>query len=107
MTLSTRRELSRSSLSKNISSTPDHITFITQDETSALWIGEYGRGLTRYDEQTKHVQHFNRKDTLSGFNDVDEYLFGHCISKDGLLWVAGLAGNVYTIQQSYRKRYHI
>ncbi|HVX28318.1 MAG TPA: two-component regulator propeller domain-containing protein [Parafilimonas sp.] len=88
-------KLSRSPLYNNLP--PSHITFITQDISGVIWIGEFDGGLTRYDEQTKQVQHFNEVNNTNKFNGINEGVFGHCISKDGLLWITTFIGNVYAI----------
>ncbi|MEP6949011.1 MAG: two-component regulator propeller domain-containing protein [Ginsengibacter sp.] len=88
-------KLSRPALGKN--SPSDHITFITQDVSGAIWIGTLYGGLSRYDEQTKTIKHYITKDSVSGFNGAEERVSGHFISRDGLLWITGLRGNIYTI----------
>ena len=88
-------KLSRSPLNKSWA--PDHITFITQDATGAIWIGTYDDGISRYDEQTKTIKHYITRDSASGFNGAVEGVFGHCISRDGILWITCLSGNIYTI----------
>ena len=75
----------------------DHITFITQDVSGAIWIGTLYGGLTRYDEKTRVINHYIGKDTASGFNGAREQTFGHYISRDGILWLTCLAGNIYTL----------
>ena len=88
-------KLSRPPLSKN--RLYDHITFITQDFSGAIWIGTLYGGLTRYDEKTGTIKHYINKDTASGFIGADEQTFGHYTSRDGILWITCLAGNIYTV----------
>ncbi len=65
----------------------DHVTFITEDLTGAIWIGSMTNGINRYDPETKKVTHFpNFKDSVSG---VQTNAIGGaaCISREGVLWV--------------------
>ncbi len=87
-------KLSRAPFNKNTAY--DHITFVTQDALGAIWIGSFG-GLTRYDENTKTVRHYINKDSVSGFTGISENPFAHYISRDGILWIGCLDGNVFTI----------
>jgi len=84
------------------------ISFITEDIFGRLWIGSNGSGMNMYDPATKKTTHFgtvandktNRfaKDTLNGFTgDAAQRAFP---SKDGLLWIADISGNMYNINFS-------
>ena len=44
----------------------DHITFITEDMTGAIWIGTYAAGMNRYDPGTKKITHYQ---SGNGFQD--------------------------------------
>jgi ligand-binding sensor domain-containing protein len=85
-------KLSRSPVNKE--ALYDHITFITEDISGRIWIGTCFGGISCYDQTTKKIKHYNN-DTLSGF--TDNGVFGHCISRDGLLWVTTWKGNLFTI----------
>ena len=85
-------KLSRAPLNKQVPY--DHITFITEDQAGAIWIGTAAGGVSRYDAQTKRIKHYDN-DTLSGFNDNSP--FGAFISRDGLLWITTLNGNVFSV----------
>ncbi|MBD0365010.1 MAG: SMP-30/gluconolactonase/LRE family protein [Flavisolibacter sp.] len=72
----------------------DHITFITEDATGALWIGTFKEGLTRYDPTTKTLTRFSsNSSTGSGFNDNSCWLA--YTSRDNVLWVSTEPQNLY------------
>ena len=74
----------------------DHIPFITEDVTGAIWIGTYSQGLVRYNPDTEEITHF-RADSLTpkGFNDSTSW----CVfkSRDGALWIATETGSLFRI----------
>jgi len=75
----------------------DHITFITEDMTGAVWIGTYMEGLVRYDPDTKTIMHFNSadKNRLKGFTDNS----GWCTytSREGTLWISTEQSKLFRI----------
>jgi len=86
----------------------DHIPFIKEDVTGAIWIGSTLQGINRYDPESKKITHYGNllqrvkgkvvysyKDTTSGFNDNS--LWGSMISRAGLIWFWTLNGNIYSI----------
>ena len=74
----------------------DHITFITEDPQSQIWIGTFGNGITRYDPATKRVTHFgSTADRVSGLRDNDPWWA--YVSKDGLFWVSTQDDNLYSV----------
>ncbi len=94
--------LSRGPLYKDVSF--DHITFIKEDTKGKIWIGTFLEGIVEYDPATKKVTHHGytsqdgktiAADTLTGFNDNQPWLA--FVSKDGLLWITTLTGNLYNI----------
>jgi ligand-binding sensor domain-containing protein/signal transduction histidine kinase len=69
----------------------DHITFIIEDVTGAIWIGTFGNGLNRYDPKTKKVKHFpNFEDKESGVKTG--IAWWACTSREGELWLGYFEG---------------
>ena len=69
----------------------DHISFIIEDVTGAIWIGTFGNGLNRYDPKTKKVKHFpNFEDKESGVKTG--IAWWACTSRDGELWLGYFEG---------------
>ena len=56
----------------------DHITFINEDATGAIWIGTLESGLNRYDPETQKIKYFK------AFN----YGWWSFTSRDGVLWIS-------------------
>ncbi len=94
-------KLSRGPLSKFF---PDYITFIREDVRGRIWIGTYAEGIVEYNSETNKAMHYGyiiknvktvKADTLTGFDDY----FPHdaLVSKDGLLWITTVGGNLYKI----------
>jgi class 3 adenylate cyclase len=75
--------LSRPKLKPGIYGNTDHITFINEDKTGAIWIGTYAAGINRYDPVTKKTTHY-----LSGNGFPDSTCWSGYISHDGVLWVS-------------------
>ena len=100
-------KLSRPPLWNNKSFYSDHISFIREDNTGALWIGTFWGGINRYDTLTKKVTHFGAivkgnenivKDTAEGFKaNLSWQAF---ISRDGLFWITTLGGDLYKVNCS-------
>jgi len=65
----------------------DHVTFITEDGTGALWIGSMTNGINRYDPETRKVTYFpNFKDPETGV--MTKVIGGAaCVSREGVLWI--------------------
>ena len=61
----------------------DHITFINEDSTGAIWIGTYAAGINRYDPVTKKITHYQ-----SGNGFPDSTCWNGFISRDGVLWIS-------------------
>jgi ligand-binding sensor domain-containing protein/signal transduction histidine kinase len=73
-------KLSRPPLNKikGLEYVDDHITFINEDATGAIWIGTLESGLNRYDPQTQKIKYFK------AFN----YGWWSFTSRDGVLWIS-------------------
>ena len=61
----------------------DHITFINEDSTGAIWIGTYAAGINRYNPVTKKITHYQ-----SGNGFPDSTCWNGFISHDGVLWIS-------------------
>ena len=74
----------------------DHITFITEDTTGAIWIGTAESGLNYYDPVKNRITHFeNGKDTAGSF--IDYTAWASYTSRDGVLWISSIHGTLYRI----------
>ena len=74
----------------------DHITFITEDVSGAIWIGTAESGLNHYDPPTETTKHYElEKDTAGAFSDGTAWWSYN--SKDGNVWIGTLWGNLYRI----------
>jgi ligand-binding sensor domain-containing protein/signal transduction histidine kinase len=97
-------KLSRPPLNNSLSAV-DHITFINEDATGAMWIGTYLCGINRYSQETKKVTHYGyittgdisilRSDTTTGFKDY--FAWRSFSSKDGLFWICTLNGGLFKV----------
>jgi signal transduction histidine kinase/ligand-binding sensor domain-containing protein len=88
--------LSRQAQKKVVSWANDHVSFICEDITGAVWIGTFGNGLIQYNPETKKVTHFpSFKDPVSGVqNDIAAWVYP---SRDGVLWIGYFDGGVYRV----------
>ena len=83
----------------------DHITFIKEDITGAIWIGTVSQGINRYDPGTKNITHYgiihrgdeivSAKDTAAGYKDF--WTWSAFTSRDGLFWISTIEGNLYEV----------
>lgn len=72
----------------------DHITFITEDATGAIWIGTAESGLNYYDPVRKKVTHFEKqKDSAGTFTDYSTWWA--YTSREGVLWISSMQGALY------------
>lgn len=87
-------KLSRPPLKKTFMDADDHITFITEDASGAIWIGTYANGINRYDPKTKKITHYgNAKDSTNGFTDNSGWFAFS--SRDGVLWISTWQNKLY------------
>jgi len=88
-------KLSRPPLNKVFASN-DHITFITEDISGAIWIGTAESGMNYYDPKTKITKHYElEKDTAGAF--TDRTAWWAYTSREGVVWISTLNGNLYQI----------
>ncbi|HEX7847212.1 MAG TPA: two-component regulator propeller domain-containing protein, partial [Chitinophagaceae bacterium] len=74
----------------------DHITFITEDISGAIWIGTAESGLNHYDPVRKRITHFEaEKDTAGSYRDVSAWWA--YTSREGVLWISSLHGSLYRV----------
>jgi signal transduction histidine kinase/ligand-binding sensor domain-containing protein len=90
----------------NPTSQSDHVRFIKEDASGAIWIGSWNGGLNKYNPATKTITHFGNlfrdgnvvlKDTSSGFT---EYAPWQALSSnDSSFWISSYSypnsGNLY------------
>ena len=88
--------LSRPEQKKVVRWANDHISFICEDVTGAVWIGTWGNGLNRYNPKTKKVTYFpSFKDPASGVqNNIARWV---CSSRDGVMWIGYFDGDIYRV----------
>jgi ligand-binding sensor domain-containing protein len=72
----------------------EHITFIKEDGSGAIWIGTYKSGVNRYDPLTKKVTHY---ESSNGYLDNSAWMA--YTSGDGVLWLSATEGepNLYRV----------
>ena len=88
-------KLSRPPISKNFPGT-DHITFIREDAARAIGIGTSESGINYYNPQTDKITHYESgKDVEGAFTDRTAWCAS--TSRDGILWISTLMGNLYWI----------
>ncbi|OFY55310.1 MAG: hypothetical protein A2X22_02915 [Bacteroidetes bacterium GWF2_49_14] len=88
-------KLSRPPISRNFPET-DHITFIREDAAGAIWIGTTESGINYYNPKTTKTTHFeSEKDVDGAF--TDRTAWWSFSSRDGVLWISTLMGNLYRI----------
>ena len=81
----------------------DHITFITEDMTGAIWIGTYAAGINRYDPVTKKITHYQ-----SGNGFPDSTCWTSFLSHDGVLWISTEDSKLlYRVDPFHRSIYSI
>jgi ligand-binding sensor domain-containing protein len=84
----------------------DHITFIIEDVTGAIWIGTAGAGLNHYNPETKEITHFESEDTGTGAF-TGQSAWTAFASQDGILWISSINGTLYRIDPLMSEIPHI
>ncbi len=77
----------------------DHITFITEDGSGAIWIGTYAVGISRYDPIAKKI---TRYESSNGYPDRSGWAAYK--SNDGVLWISAqeTSPNLYRVDPSLK-----
>jgi signal transduction histidine kinase/ligand-binding sensor domain-containing protein len=89
-------KLSRPTLEKTFMDADDHITFITEDVSGAIWIGTFANGINRFDSKTKKIHHYGPgKDSIGGFTDKSGWWAFK--SREGVIWISTWQNNLYKI----------
>jgi signal transduction histidine kinase/ligand-binding sensor domain-containing protein len=98
-------KLSRPPLKKDFNFADDHITFINEDVTGAIWIGTFEGGLNRYDPKSQKIKFFaSLNDSVAGIKDPTGW-WGYP-SNDGLLWVSTWNKNLFQLNPYQKKIPH-
>ena len=94
-------ELSRPKLKPGSYGDADHITFINEDSTGAIWIGTYAAGINRYNPVTKKITHYQ-----SGNGFPDSTCWNGFVSHDGVLWISTQNSNLLYRVDPFHKSIH-
>ena len=80
----------------------EHIGFIKEDDTGAIWIGTFESGLVYYNPETK------TKKSGNDFNGDNIDKMPGCIfsSREGMIWIGTDMGNIYCINPFQNKIPH-
>ena len=90
----------------NTDSLGDVVSFITEDAKGNMLFGMHRLGMVYYNQLTRTITHYGNgydklaggiipKDTTTGLNSGS--LWRAFTSKEGVIWITTLSGNVYTI----------
>lgn len=74
----------------------DHITFIREDASGALWIGTAGGGLNRYDPSTQKTTHYDLSPKTNN-KDERETPWWAYTTADNLLWISTNRGSLFKV----------
>ena len=74
----------------------DHITFITEDADSKIWIGTLQNGLIRYDPVSKQTIHYGSDDDKKGLLK-DRSSWWANATPDGFVWISTQNANLFRI----------
>ncbi len=91
------KKLSRPRIKKaGVGSADDHITFIREDASGAIWIGSLRSGLNRYDPKTEKIAHYESERRDGGFKDTSSWW--SYTSREGVLWISTFfQGDLYKL----------
>jgi signal transduction histidine kinase/ligand-binding sensor domain-containing protein len=78
----------------------DHVTFIIEDKTGAIWMGTSQAGLTRYDPVTKTVTRYDPTNAKATGFTADNGWIAYS-SRDNVLWVSTEPKNLYYVDPFY------
>ena len=84
-----------------------HITFITEDAAGAMWIGSLDAGLNYFNPATKTMKHFgspSETDSIGEFSGNSAW--SAYTSRDGILWISNLQGNLFRIDPFQKQLPH-
>jgi ligand-binding sensor domain-containing protein len=96
-------ELSRPKLKPGVYGNSDHITFINEDSTGAIWIGTNFAGINQYNPVTKKITHYQ-----SGNGFPDSICWNGFISRDGVLWISTQGSDLlYRVDPFHKSIYSI
>jgi ligand-binding sensor domain-containing protein/signal transduction histidine kinase len=95
---SSPEKLSRPPLNKYV--VWDHIRFIKEDASGAIWIGTSDAGINRYDPQTKKIKYYKsilKTPEFLGDRFDDQSSWAAFSSRDGIFWISTIVGNLLRI----------
>ncbi|MGZ8559748.1 MAG: ligand-binding sensor domain-containing protein, partial [Chitinophagaceae bacterium] len=96
-------KLSRPPLKNTLSFVDDHITFINEDATGAIWIGTMMGGINQYNPKTgKIISYGTGNDSTGGFRDVSGW--AAYASRDGNIWISTWQANLFRLDP-FRKNF--
>ena len=77
----------------------DHITFIKEDGSGAIWMGTFSSGVNRYDPVTQKIIHF---ESSNGYADKSAWMA--YTSADGVFWLTAseTTPNLYRVDPSLK-----
>ncbi len=90
------QKLSRPQIREDVGMS-DHITFITEDTTGAIWIGTLGEDLTDTIQTQRRFLIMNPTKKEGGFADYRLH-GGHYKTRDGVIWISDVLGMESFIQ---------
>jgi signal transduction histidine kinase/ligand-binding sensor domain-containing protein len=89
-------KLSRPPIKNGISYAVDHITFITEDNKSRIWIGTFEGGINVYNPSTQKVSYYGT-DKNSKEKIADNRYWTAYKTMDNVIWISTFGSNLYKI----------
>lgn len=77
--------LSRLPVKDNIPYADDHVTFIQEDVTGAIWIGTFETGVTRYDPKANSVTRYAASDATDSLHETGVWSVFE--TRDRMIWI--------------------